>query len=79
LLPSPGIGSFGGVSQIVSLVPNTTSLFDMAVAVSMTALLASFTLMLLGLLIPADAASCTWVNPSLFPYVMRKLLMAQAE
>eukprot|EP00931_Biecheleriopsis_adriatica_P077056 TRINITY_DN50693_c0_g1_i1.p1 TRINITY_DN50693_c0_g1~~TRINITY_DN50693_c0_g1_i1.p1 ORF type:complete len:823 (-),score=126.05 TRINITY_DN50693_c0_g1_i1:24-2150(-) len=79
LLPSPAMCSFGVCTRPLSLVPSRNTLFDIAAAALMTGLLASFTLIALGLLIPQQTSSCTWVNPSLFPYVLRQLLLAQSE
>eukprot|EP00930_Biecheleria_cincta_P084174 TRINITY_DN73662_c0_g1_i1.p1 TRINITY_DN73662_c0_g1~~TRINITY_DN73662_c0_g1_i1.p1 ORF type:complete len:784 (-),score=120.89 TRINITY_DN73662_c0_g1_i1:33-2384(-) len=79
LLPSPAMGCFGAAVRTRSLVPSAMSLFDIAAAALTSAMLASLILLGLGLLIPQEASSCTWVNPSTFPFVLRQLLLAQAE
>lgn len=79
LLPSPAMGCFGAAVRTRSLVPSAMSLFDIAAAALMSSMLASSILLGLGLLIPQEASSCTWVNPSTFPFVLRQLVLAQAE
>jgi len=79
LLPSPAMGTFGVAARAKSLVPDAAGLFDLGASALMTALLASFTLIGLGLFMPPDTSSCTWVDPSVFPYVLRQLLVAQYD
>ncbi|CAJ1334076.1 unnamed protein product [Effrenium voratum] len=79
LFPSPAIGTFGVAARTMSLVPNATASFGVAASALMTGLLASFTLIGLGLLMPQNNESCTWVNTDVFPYALRQLLLAQAQ
>jgi len=87
LLPSPAIGTFGAASSSMSAVPNrlacfdmaaAASCFDMAAAASIGALMASFALITGGLLMPLEPENCAWVNPGIFPFVLKRLISMQA-
>lgn len=79
LVPSPALGCFGAASSAISVVPSASALFDMAAAASATAFVASFVLIVLGLLAPPDGLNCGWINPGVLPYALRQVLRVQAE
>lgn len=79
LLPSTAIGSFGAATRFQTMVPDAVALFDIAASATTAAFAVSFALVALGLTVPADVNSCTWVNPSSFPYALKQFLLVQAE
>lgn len=79
LLPSPAVGTFGACSRALSPLPNAVARFDIASNAVGAALGASFTLIVLGLLMPPGEQHCAWVNPNVFPHFLRGLVVGNAE
>jgi len=77
--PSPAIGTFGAASRALSVVPGAAALFDMAAAALAATLLASAALIAGSFALPPEPESCAWVNPNLFPAILKWLVHSRAE